>query len=77
MRKAGIFKIKALSNFREKIEEKLEKMDFCLNLFEKKLPLNKIVNPFFTQDFELRMAEPFANERKKIRFALGPSSPGA
>ena len=35
--------------------------------------VNKIVNPFFAQnsDFEPRMAEPFANERKNIRFECG------
>ena len=35
--------------------------------------VNKIVNPFFAQnsDSEPRMAEPFANERKNIRFESG------
>ena len=41
MKKAGIFKIKAPSNFRGKIEEKSQKVDICTNPFEKKLPLTK------------------------------------
>ena len=39
MTNAGIFKIKAPSNFRGKIEEKLEQVDIFTNPFEKKLPL--------------------------------------
>ena len=35
--------------------------------------VNKIVNPFFAQNqgFEPQMAEPFANERRNIRFQSG------
>ena len=45
MTKAGIFEIKAPSNFRGKIDERLENVDFWINPFEKKLPLpiNEIV----------------------------------
>ena len=41
LKKAGIFKIKGPSNFREKIEEKLEVVDICTNPFEKNLPLTR------------------------------------
>ena len=40
MKKAGIFKIKALSNFRGKNWRKIGKVDICTNPFEKKLPLS-------------------------------------
>ena len=39
MKKAGIFKIKAPSNFRGKNWRKIGKVDICTNPFEKKIPL--------------------------------------
>ena len=39
MKKEGIFKIKAASNFRGKNWRKIGKVDICTNPFEKKLPL--------------------------------------
>ena len=39
MKKVGVFKIKALSNFRGKIGRKIGKVDIFTNPFEKKLPL--------------------------------------
>ena len=41
LKKEGIFKIKAPSNFRGKNWRKIGKVDICTNPFEKKLPVKK------------------------------------
>ena len=55
MKKAGIFEIKGPSNFREKIEEKLEILDICTNPFEEKLPLVDILYQLIDRLYQIPM----------------------